>query len=77
MIKQKRILKQERIERKLKKINKTKDHTTKLLTDAKSWLGPCTSLDELPTAILTQPDREKVIAKTEMSYYSNMLKLEL
>ena len=69
--------KQKRIERKLKKVKKTNGYITKLLTGGKSQLGPCTSLDELLNAILAQPDRAEFIVKTEMSYYSNMHKLEI
>lgn len=54
LIRQKHIPKQKRIERKLKKVKKTKDYFTKLLTDGKSWLGQCTSLDDLLNAILAQ-----------------------
>ena len=35
----------ERLE--LKKAQKAKDYTKKLLQDCKSWGGPCTSVDEL------------------------------
>ena len=45
---------------------KSKDNIKKLLTDCKSWFGPCTSMDELLHA--TKPDRAEFIVKTEMTY---------
>ena len=55
----------------------TQDCIKKLLTDGKSRLDLCISLDKLLNAILRQPDGGKFSIKTERSYYSKMHKLEL
>ena len=58
----------ERLELKLKKAQKVKDYTKKLLQDCKSWGGPCTTVDELHK-VLAGKDTQNRILKTEMAYY--------
>ena len=58
----------ERLELKLKKAQKAKDYTKKLLQDCKSWGGPCTSVDELHQVLIGK-DTQNRILKTEMAYY--------
>ena len=38
--------------------------------------GPCTSIDELSTAIKNKPDQEQEIVKTEMAYYCHTHKMD-
>ena len=65
----------ERLELKLKKSQKAKDYTRKLLEDCKSWGGPITSTDEL-RYILKGKDNHHQILKTEMAYYAHMHKAD-
>ena len=65
----------ERLELKLKKAQKTKDYTKKLLQDCKSWGGPCTSVDELHQ-VLNGKDNHSHILKTEMAYYAHTHKAD-
>ena len=65
----------ERLELKLKKAQKAKDYTRKLLQDCKSWGGPCTSVDEL-RYILKGKDQQQQIVKTEMAYYAHTHKAD-
>ena len=54
---------------KLRKNAHAKDYQKKLLSDCKSWLGPCTSMDELMKVIRNNGDRSEFIVKTELAYY--------
>ena len=65
----------ERLELKLKKSQKVKDYTIKLLEDCKSWGGPITSTDELHY-ILKGKDNHRQILKTEMAYYAHTHKAD-
>ena len=65
----------ERLELKLKKAQKAKDYTKKLLQDCKSWGGPCTSVDELHQ-MLNGKDNHSHILKTEMAYYAHTHKAD-
>ena len=69
-VQQKQKLK-ERIDKKLKRANKSKDYIKKLLTDCKSWFGPCTSMDKLLHAMRTKSDRVEFIVKAEMTLCTN------
>ena len=59
----------ERVQKKLNKAIQAKDYTAELLRKCKAWGGPCTSVDELSTAIKNKPDQEEDIVKAEMAYY--------
>ena len=65
----------ERLKLKLKKSQKAKDYTKKLLQDCKSWGGPCTSVDELHQ-VLNKKDNHIHILKTEMAYYAHTHKAD-
>ena len=58
----------ERIQSKLQKSAHAKDYQKKLLNDCKSWLGPCTPMDELMKVIRNNGDRSEFIVKTELAY---------
>ena len=60
---------------KLKKAEKAKDYTKKLLQDCKSLGGPCTSVDELQE-VLNGKDNQNRILKTEMAYYAHTHKAD-
>ena len=65
----------ERLELKLKKAQKVKEYTRKLLQDCKSWGGPCTSVDELHQVLIGK-DTQNQILKTEMAYYAHTHKAD-
>lgn len=60
---------QQRLQEKLIKCAKAKDYTKKLLSNCKTWGGPCTSVDELHGILNAKPDEQERIVKTEHSYY--------
>ena len=65
-----------RIQLKCKKSQKAKDYAKKNLQDCKSWMGPCTSAEELLNILKVKPDKVEFIVRTEMAYYTHCHKQE-
>ena len=60
-----------KIQEKMKKTQKKHDYAKKLLANCKSWMGPCTSAEELLNILNQKPDKAKFIVRTEMAYYAH------
>ena len=65
-----------RIELKMVKKRNTMDHTKRLLTDFKTWHGPCTAAEELLEVLKRRPSQAEFIVKTEMAYYAHTHKVD-
>ena len=66
----------ERIKLKAMKTAKSKDYIRKLLSDCKTWSGPCTSGEELLAVIKARPCKAEFIVKIEMAYYAHTHKMD-
>ena len=62
----------ERLENKLVKAIKAKDYVKKLLSNCKTWEGPCcTSPAELQQVMKGNPEKQETIVRTELAFYSH------
>ena len=57
------------IKEKMAKKQKNVDYILKLMETCKTWSGPCFSVDELKNVLKKNPDNEKKVIKTELSFY--------
>ena len=59
----------QKIKEMMMKKQKNIDYVLKLTETCKTWGGPCCSAEELKTVLKKNPDNEKKIIKTELSFY--------
>ena len=59
----------QKIKEKMTKKQKNIDYVLKLIETCKTWGGHCCSAEELKTVLKKNPDNEKKIIKTELSFY--------
>ena len=66
-----------KIKEKMAEKHKNVDYVLILTETCKSWRGPCCSLEELKSLLLKRnPDIEKKIIKTELSFYVSTHKVD-
>ena len=53
----------------MEKKQKNVDYVLKLTETCKTWGGPCCSAEELKGVLKRNPDNEKKMVKTELSFY--------
>ena len=65
-----RALLRERLQQKVATNQHQRDYVRRLLVECRRWGGPCSSVDELLTALRGNPDDERLV-RTELAFYKH------